>query len=168
MAPASRRGSSVQHNATHWRLPGNHICSGFAAIMAEVCLQTPPCIVSGVPVTKTCWKPVPAAKIPPLFSCKASSTLRRLYISGRLWLPGGVGPGSAQQLLARLRAREFPKCRRGKQTKVAGGMPLAWDVPRGGRVVSPRGRLGPSCGSPCTKDRAVTSPRAPYEAEKLI
>lgn len=106
----------MQHNATCWRLPGNHICSGFAEIMAEVCLQTPPCIVSGVLVIKTCWEPDPTAKIPFLFSCKASSTDIKDLNVGAVWL--GVDAGPAWKLL---KAGSFLSALRGKQRKAPGG-----------------------------------------------
>lgn len=136
MQPGSKLGprrGSVQHNATCWRLPGNHICSGFAAIMAEVCLQTPPCIVSGVLVIKTCWEPDPTVKIPFLFSCKASSTDTKDLNIGAAWL--GMDGGSAWKLL---KAESFLSALRGKQRKAPGGNCRVGNAAgSGGQVVSP-------------------------------
>lgn len=147
MQPGSKLGprrGSVQHNATCWRLPGNHICSGFAAIMAEVCLQTPPCIVSGVLVIKTCWEPDPTVKIPFLFSCKASSTDTKDLNIGAAWL--GMDGGSAWKLLK----AEFPECIKRKAKKGSRRELQSWKCcwlrwPSGVSLVPP---LGGTWGSP--------------------
>lgn len=127
----------MQHNAKCWRLPGNHICSGFAEIMAEVCLQTPPCIVSGVLVIKTCWEPDPTAKIPFLFSCKASSTDTKKDLSiGAVWL--GVDGGFC---LKAFRGWEFPECIKRKAKKGSKRELQSWEM-----LLTKWRPLGPSFG----------------------